>query len=472
MIKNLILSRTRLQQVLRILLLFPGLFLIAVCLWTTKYFGPVTVDQIISTVQFDMEGALDADSIFIKRFINWCIFWPFILAVLLSFSKRHLYRYILTIGLLATFWHYSIFFAISGWLTANKNEDYFKVNYVDPASLSFKASHPKSLVLIYVESLENTYSDPTLFGHDLLKKLRDLNVNKISFQQERQLPGTGWTMAGIVSTQCGIPLKLLTVFSGNRIGENVNSYLPNATCLGDILAKHGYYNVHLEGCSEKFAGNGKFYANHHYHELIGYEQWIAKGIKAEDMEGWGLTDDALFREAKLKLANLIKTKKLFNLSILTVNMHGPTGYLNKACRKQGFKKFEGIVECTANEVADFVQYVAAQGWLDKLNIVIMGDHLAMSNPVSDKLVSAKPRTIFNLLITKNQLTKNTDDIVHFDFFPTILDSLGFSYSSNRLGLGVSAIRENGEKPGAGRFDELERGINKYSARYNEFWLNR
>ena len=55
-------------------------------------------------------------------------------------------------------------------------------------------------------------------------------------------------MAGIVCTQRGIPLKsdLLTPdVNHNTFGEQVRTYLPGATCLGDVLHTAGYTNTYL-----------------------------------------------------------------------------------------------------------------------------------------------------------------------------------------------------------------------------------
>src|SRR5207248_2066007 len=110
--------------------------------------------------------------------------------------------------------------------------DYFKEHYVDPKSVTFDVIKPKNLILIYVESLENTYSDKQLFGYDLLHSLHELKG--ISFKNYIQMPGTGWTIAAMVSTQCGVPLKTMTFFH-HRESEFFEKYLGNAECLSDIL---------------------------------------------------------------------------------------------------------------------------------------------------------------------------------------------------------------------------------------------
>ena len=104
-----------------------------------------------------------------------------------------------------------------------------------------------------------------------------------------------------------------------------------------------------------------------------------------------------------------------------------------------------------------------------MNIVIIGDHLAMKNSVSNKLDAAKQRNIFNMIISENKLQKNTDDIIHFDMLPTILSSLGFEYQGARLGLGYSGIASAQHTRTAEALADLKEKITLPSKRYNQLW---
>lgn len=474
----------------RLLLLFLGLFLIGLALWTNRFFGRVTIDQALSTISFGINGVLASDTIFIRRFIEWSLFWPLIATLALqalcnyvklslqSFSvTRAILRFdtitqlfsriVLFIGLGLIIYQYHISeFVLTLF---DHSPDNFKTLYVDPAQVSFRAKQPKSLVLIYIESLENSYSNPAYFNHDLLARLTSVTASDTHFKQYQQMPGTGWTIAGIISTQCGIPLRTVTIFNGNRVGENIKHYLPSATCLSDILAAHGYKNIFMNGSSLVFSGVDVFLQDHHYHESYGKDEWLKSGVNLSDMQGWGLTDDQLFEKAKIKLTHLMQQKQPFNLTILTIDMHGLSGQLNKTCRAKGYRHFSGIVECTANEVADFVAFIKRHGWLDRVNIVIQGDHLAMENDVADVLKSVPNRTVYNAIIAQPLLKKNRDAVMHYDMLPTILDSLGFQYKDGRLGLGYSAIRSDQAVPSS-RAEEISDLINHNSSSYNSLWI--
>jgi len=478
---------------------FFSLFLIAVSLWTQKYFGIVSIDQVNSTIHFGIDGVLAADSIYMQRFIKWCLIWPAIVTIFLLFTKRFLSKLIqkssaktpsvtmkaiklldqmsnkyifLLLSLFFVLHQFSLYDYLKNSYLSNKF-DYFALNYTDPKLTALQTKHLKNVVIIYVESLEATYSDKKVFGHDLLQSLNKLQKDDAaSFSYYRQMPGTGWTIAGIVGTQCGVPLKQLTIFNGNRIGENVNHFLSNATCLSDILTKYGYKNIFMNGSSTKVGGKLKFFTDHHYAEIYGKEEWLKEGINESKMNGWGLPDHDLFERAKIILEKNIKSHKPFNLTILTVDTHGYAGQLSEYCKKQGFHDFAGIVECSSNEVADFVQYVKAKHGLDKVNIVILGDHLVMTNPILDKLNSSSLRSVFNLFISKDPIHKNTDEIMTFSLLPTILEFIGFDFKDGKLGLGYSGINQYPSKQSSDYINDIEKNITNFSEAYSQLWQNK
>ena len=468
---------------------FIGLFLIALALWTQKFFGTVTIEQALSTLNFGFDGVFASDSIFIKRFMVWCLFWPCIVTIFLimlklfcayQLKRRNNKVTFLTIinkinqpysslivGIFFIFPQYEIGDYLKN--SYSSSVDYFATNYVNPKDIHFQLEKPKSLVLIYVESLEATYSDQQVFGRDLLQSLHRYDNIGVSFAHYRQMPGTGWTIAGIVSTQCGIPLKDLTILSGNRLGENINQYLPNAKCLSDILAEQGYKNVFLNGARARFGGKLSFLRSHHYTEIYGKNRWLKMGLPQSEMSNWGLSDHELLNQAKIKLAALIADKKPFNLTILTVDTHGYDGQLSASCKNRGYNDFAGIVECTAVDVADFVDYIVAHGWLKQVDIVILGDHLAMENPVYDKLTAAPSRSIFNLFISQQLPQKCSDDMMEFGMLPSILKLMGFNFNGNKLGLGYNGFRSSFCPRPETYVSDTYKYINNYSKAYERLW---
>jgi phosphoglycerol transferase len=345
--------------------------------------------------------------------------------------------------------------------------DYFGAHYVPPETVRVQAAHPKNLVLIYVESLEAAYADSRLFGQDRIAPLTHLEG--ASFQHYRQAPGTGWTIAAIVSTQCAVPLERVGLFDVNTEGQVLDDFLPRATCLSDILQRNGYRNVFMGGASLQFAGKGNFLRSHHYDEAYGKEEWIAQGADPGGMKGWGLHDDELLDRAKIKLRQLHASKQPFNLTLLTVDTHEPAGFQSQRCVANGPQQFEGVVQCSARAVADFVAFIKQSGYLIDTNVVILGDHLARKNPVADKLETLPERYIFNKFISREAVHKNREEIVHFDLLPTMLEFIGFDAHGKGLGLGYGGFGASDDKPKPGRFTTMEESLLNRSAAYLHLW---
>lgn len=476
---------------LRLFYYFLSIFLLVNTLWITAEFGNVGFEQIILHIQTAVNNYDNFDRIFILSYLENCLIASIFLsfsAVLLEINLKKYFRLklpkslprilyflskqvptsIFLISIFLSFPKFGIFTYVSS--SYGSEFDYIENNYIDPSSIKItksKTSKTKNLILIYVEGLEETYSDKNLFGEDLLE---NLNQHKeLKFDNYVQLKVIHNTLTGIVATQCSIPLK--TVFLSRSInlqGENSKSFLPNANCLGNTLKELGYYNVFLGGASLAFAGKGKFLKNHGYDETYGRDEWIESGKYSYSMmNGWGLNDDDLFIEARQKLDSLQKLKQPFNLTVLTVNTHHPNGYFTKNCHPKN--SFVNIVKCSTDEIADFVKYVKDKGYLSNTNIVIIGDHLASPNKVYDKLENYKNRLVYNSWISDNKIEKNRDEIVHFDVAPSILEFIGFEVEGNKYGLGNSAFLENSNPPNKSRIKEMNDNLLKQSDFYLKFW---
>src|SRR5574337_669721 len=88
----------------------------------------------------------------------------------------------------------------------------------------------------------------------------------------------------------------------------------------------------------------------------------------------------------MKASGSVHGRKMFDTPPAKESGH-PYGQLSTRCRKDGYSDFEGIVECTANQVAEFIEYIEKNGWMDKVAVMVQGDHLAMGNTAYDKLVT-------------------------------------------------------------------------------------
>ena len=318
------------------------------------------------------------------------------------------------------------------------NDDFLGTHYVRPDAVAIRPNGPpKNLVLVYVESLESAYSNADVFGRDLLGSLDELGPTR--FDAYRPMPGTGWTIAALVSTQCGVPLEPVGFLDAHSQGEFAKDFLPGAVCLGDILAAHGWRNVFMGGASLQFSGKGKFLSGHHYDETWGRDEWTRAGIPKSHLSGWGLHDDDLFIQARGKLRELHAAGKPFNLTLLTVDTHWPSGYLSPACRDHGAGTLDSIVECTAQQIAGLIRFVREEGYDADTQVVVVGDHLTPPNTLADRLAQVPDRTIFNAIYARSMPAPNRSEVVPFDFLPTLLDLVGLHPEHGRLGLGASAL---------------------------------
>lgn len=416
--------------------------------WIDRTFGPLTVNQLVYHLYYADTAAVYMGEVFIVTFLTEAVAAPLAAALAATWLHRRLAaasgngwgrRALRTAPGLAVAAGTGLLllqFSAFSFAAAHFQQDYFSDGYRDPGQVALSASgRPRNLVLIYVESLENAYGNADLFGKDLLAPLGRLGGH--SFAAYHQVPGATWTIAGMVATQCGVPLA---VYSSEemRFSDEGRAFLPGATCLGDILQAHGYRNVFMGGAPLSFAGKGTFLRDHGYGERYGKEEWVAAGTRWGDLGGWGLFDDALLARARKRLAELHASGQPFNLTLLTLDTHNPQGFVSPTCARQGVRDFAGLVGCTSGQLAEFVRFAQDQGYLEDTVLVILGDHLAVGNPVYDKVRRQADRTIVNLFVGAPAPPRPAQALVPFDMFPSLLDILGIKVPGGRLGLGVSA----------------------------------
>jgi phosphoglycerol transferase len=459
-----------------------GFFLLGCSHWLGASFDNPSIDQILYHLHYSDGMGFDIGRIFLLTFVVECLAFPLLLAAgataLQSLVSRligghtsrfgHLRGMMLpavaaACGLVVLMLKLSVF----SWVGYHFAEDRFSEAFVDPAQAELRPGRLKNLVLIYVESLEDTYGDARIWGRDLLSPLRDLGG--ASFAHYRSAPGATWTIAGMVATQCGVPLRVVSHYDIKQRSPDVPAFLPGATCLGDILHRYGYRNVFLGGAPLSFAGKGRFLHDHHYDDAYGREEWLKSGAHGKAFGEWGLYDADLYAQARAKLAQLHASGQPFNLTLLTLDTHNPHGFVSPSCRLRGVKSFEDIVKCASYQAAEFVRHIEQSGYLKDTNVVILGDHLAVSNTVYDTLRKVDDRRIFNRFISERLPSKNTEEILPFDLFPSILEFVGIEVPGGRLGLGYSGFSAFGVNKPAGWLDETTLPSLSGSSGYARLW---
>nr|MCH9659877.1 sulfatase-like hydrolase/transferase [Bacteroidota bacterium] len=292
--------------------------------------------------------------------------------------------------------------------------------------------HPgKNLVFIYLESLEKVYTDERIFP-GLTPNLNKLSQSGLTFNHMVQTEGTGWTIGGMVASQCGTPLLYGPGLGNNDILQN--GFLNKATCLGDILKLAGYYQVFLGGASAEFAGKGSFLTSHGYDEVKGKKELSPHLEDSSYISGWGLYDDSLFAIAEEKFKQLAQQGQPFNLTLLTLDTHHPIGNASRSC--PSYKALDNsildAVHCSDFLVNQFIEALSTHpAWKNTL-IVLFSDHLAMRNIAQDYYPDGYDRQLLFIVLNAGSKGKVHSKGFHMDIAPTLLHLLGVRHDRRFL----------------------------------------
>lgn len=437
--------------------------------WLILNFGGVSIDQVVYAITQPIAGtdinqiksfirlalvpivSIVYVSIFVIGFANSYqipkskkIHWPKASRSVVLYSARIL----LGLAVLAT----GIFYSVSklGYEDVKayffEKSSIFEDYYIDPkeVSLTFPAQK-KNLIYIYLESVETTYLSKELGGQqekNLMPNLTHLaETEGINFSNTDKLggalpvPGTGYTVAGMVAQSAGIPI----LGDGNAYGET-EDYIPGAYSIGEILKNEGYSNTLMIGSDASFAGRDKFFNQHGNFNILDYNHAIFNGLIPSDYKvWWGYEDEKLFDFSKLALNDLGEKEQPFNFTMLTADTHFEDGYLSENTPLTYGDQYSNVIAYSDTLLGEFLTWVKEQPFYDNTVIVISGDHLSMDQDYFNHLDEGYQRTVFNLILNTDTKAERTNDrqFSTIDLFPTTLAALGIEIADNRLGLGTN-----------------------------------
>ncbi|MGM0983734.1 MAG: sulfatase-like hydrolase/transferase [Pseudomonadota bacterium] len=298
---------------------------------------------------------------------------------------------------------------------------------------------PKNLVLIYAESLERTYFDEAVFP-GLLPRLGERQHTGLNFTGIDQLPGMGWTVAGMVGSQCGVPLGRSPGWTSQG---SASDFLPLATCLGDLLSDAGYSLHYMGGAESDFAGKGRFYQSHGYTHIEGRKELHPRQADPDYENPWGLYDDALLPMVAARFDELSARDAPFVLTTLTLDTHHPNGHRSASCEPSryadGNNPMLQAVHCSDRLLDELIAHILGSPHAEDTLVVLMSDHMAMRNSASETLEQHPRRNLFLVLgeeVAPQEVTRAGSQL---DIAPTLLPLLGFDIEA--LGLGRNLLGE-------------------------------
>lgn len=320
-----------------------------------------------------------------------------------------------------------------------KMSDYELYVQRDVDELASEVKSKKNLLFIYLEGLERTYFDQDLFP-GLTPNLAALEANNISFSDIRQVYNTEWTIAGMVATQCGVPMY--TPSQGNTMNA-YDQFMPNAVCLGDVLDRNDYQLEFLGGGDLDFAGKGKFLNSHGFDKTIGRDDHEKEDFLEDEYNGWGLYDDSLLGVAYNKFVALSQKNDPFGLFVLTLDTHQPKGHVSPSCEgreyQEGSNPLLNAVFCADQLFSDFVKKIQATPYAEETLIVVVSDHIAMNGTTSDLLAEGTRRNLFMIIDPAATGPQKSDRLGSpLDVAPTVLSFLGVDNSAIGFGRNLFA----------------------------------
>lgn len=289
----------------------------------------------------------------------------------------------------------------------------------------------RSFIYIYAESLEKVLFDdrrfPGLMPELSLLKSRAFQIAGI---QETRL--TGWTSAAMGASQCGVPGNTFPFLAS--VYDVPEKYVPGMSCWGDFLSDDGYDLVFMGGADLDFQRKNQFFADQGFNEITGKNEFLGQDPDLP-MSEWGLYDDFVISKAKQKSIELAQQERPFGLIILTLDTHGPNGFMSPSCKdsypsESGFLK---AAHCSDKILGEFIGSLLTDPKFRDVVIVLSSDHLVLGNDAGLKQEDASRENLWVAFNTEydSQVLKRRATML--DIAPTFLTLIGYQASHFALG---------------------------------------
>ena len=302
-----------------------------------------------------------------------------------------------------------------------------------------QATPGKNLILIILESTEQNYLNEKKFPQ-LLPNLRNFYQSCQKFTNISMAPNATITFGAMYSMFTGSILDPRHLLQGinsvhnPRIGARLSSF-------PKILHKAGYHQYFVVGCSGNVIGTESFVCSQQFDTVwFGIDRkkrvTISMAENGINVPNFSLHDSEVYKQAWEFFQKASLEKKPFNITLLTMDAHGPNGIYDKnepAYPLNSPPKYKNLFNAMyASDVAlgQFLEKIANHPVGKDTVIVIVSDHLAHSYTCTSELLGKinDRRLLFGI---KNSSRKSAFQDISgktFDIAPTILDALGVKHN--------------------------------------------
>lgn len=348
-------------------------------------------------------------------------------------------------------------------LAANPVTQYLAINLTRPALASSVAAQilppvPAAnvkdvgdIVLLYLEGTDRQFADQAVWGN-IYDPLAGFAAKGLSLTGVRQVEGTGWTLAGMMASQCGVPV-LPNGLKYKKSYTAKDRFIPNIVCLGDIVKPLGYTTEFIVAADRDFAGMAQFYLSHGFENIVDkamMKSRLPATVEKAARIDWGYDDTAVLMIARDRFTKLTSGSTPFVMALTTISPHGKVGYVSHSCTENGMA--QAITDatlqitCMLGDVASFVSDIEAEHRAKRpgraLHIVIQSDHINHNHqtPAVDPAYH-DANTVIYLSPNVTPGTVIAREASMIDVFATTLQITGLSTPPVAANLGRSVLSE-------------------------------
>lgn len=321
------------------------------------------------------------------------------------------------------------------------------------------------VAMIYLEGLERGFADVARRGN-VYAGVAALQARGVDFTGVRQVAGTGWSIAGIVASQCGLPLLPNSLEDTNR-HRVAPRFLAHHRCLPDILRDNGYVNAAIVGGPNVFGGQGYYFASHGVSRITALPDMSDLfGADAVEAAYTGrVVDDQMVFDAALGVYDDLRTESApIFLTVQTFGPHGHKSLLSRNCTDDGravlVEDLTASATCLVANLQLFLEGLEARRGARPTVVVILSDHLNHNLQMGVRPLAERANTVTFVSLDYDSSLAQAGAVVPregtmMDVFPTLLAYLGGDHPEMHGGLGrplFGMVPTLAERLGQGRLD--------------------